>query len=83
MANGTNYFTTYDLHLSVSLLTLGFSIDRIDRVNGKGLFYFEQTPQLVATIDNYYKDVLSVSPLALFHSLKTVKNRLYSGWGQA
>ena len=74
-----DYFTTYDLNLSTALVASGFSLEKISKQGqSRGLFCFKKHPDLIPTIDRYYKDQLSISPRVLFDSLKAIKNRLYS-----
>lgn len=74
------FFTTYDLNLSATLLSLGFKLEKIERKGSRGLFYFQRRTDLLEKIDSYFKDELSISPQSLFNNLKAIKNRLYSNW---
>ena len=81
MKQSNQFFTTYDLNLSSTLLSLGFQIEKIERKCNRGLFFFQESPELNQKIDEYFKDQILVSPQSLFNSLKAIKNRLYSNWG--
>ncbi len=81
MKQSNQFFTTYDLNLSSTLLSLGFQIEKIERKGNRGLFFFQESPELNQKIDEYFKDHILVSPQSLFNSLKAIKNRLYSNWG--
>jgi hypothetical protein len=72
-----SYFTTYDLNLSCTLHALGFSIDKIERKANRGLFFFKESSELLAQVDNYFKEQVTLKPQAFANSLKAIKNRLY------
>jgi len=81
MKDAHKYFTTYDLNLSAVLVSQNFILEEIEKPeSGKSLFYFKKSDALLATIDSYWKNQLQISPQTLFTSLKSIKNRLYSGW---
>lgn len=80
MRQESSYFTTYDLNLSCTLHALGFSIEKIDRRGNRGLFFFKESNELLAQVDNYFKEQITLKPQAFANSLKAIKNRLYSSW---
>ena len=81
MKNAYKYFTTYDLNLSAVLVSQNFTLEEVEKSgSGKALFYFKKSDELLELIDRYWKNQLQISPQALFTSLKSIKNRLYSGW---
>ena len=62
-----DYFTTYDLNLSTTLVALGFTLEKISKKGqARGLFCFKKHPELLPTIDRYYKNQLSITPKQLF-----------------
>lgn len=79
--NQEKYFTTFDLNLSAVLVSENFTLEKIEKPDGgKALFYFKKSNELFKVIDRYWKNQLQISPQLLFTSLKSIKNRLYSGW---
>lgn len=78
MKRAHDYFTTYDLNLSATLLSLGFTLEKIEKKESKGLFYFKKRDDLLKKIDDYFKDQILISPQSFANSLKAIKNRLYS-----
>ena len=68
-----------DLSLTVTLLTLGYPILRIEKVTlNKVQFIFKKSPELENLIEAYWNNTLKVSPLEFFNNLKTTKSRIYS-----
>lgn len=77
--NNNNLFETTDLHLSSVLLTLGYTLDCIDkRELHKSVFKFLRVDGLDETIQAFWARTLKLEPLSLLTNLKLIKNRLYS-----
>lgn len=72
-----NTYKTTDMNLAV-VLSLNFPIKELQNVAGRGVFIFDNTPELNEMINAFYNHGLSVDPLVLFDTQKTIKNRLYS-----
>ncbi|MGZ6005530.1 MAG: DUF5659 domain-containing protein, partial [Candidatus Saccharimonadales bacterium] len=73
-------FSTYDLALAATLVTLGHSIKGLEQSQyGKATFIFDRTNTFDETIQAYWADGLSVNPKTYFDVLKHIKTRLYSG----
>ena len=74
------FFTTTDLTLASTLLTLGFNITGIDPSNSKRVvFYFKTTDALDGVIEAYWRKDIKVNPLELAKSRREVLNRIYQG----
>ena len=74
-----DYFCTYDLGLATGLLSAGFEISAMDRVEAKRFqFKFVDSPELTEAIDDYFSDKLDVSARQMYDNLKMLKNRIYN-----
>lgn len=74
-----NTFETTDLHLASVLLSLGYTLDCIDkREPHKAIFLFLRDDKLDEIIQSFWARALKIEPLSLLTSLKLIKNRLYS-----
>jgi hypothetical protein len=73
-------FATSDLALAATLLTLGFPLVDIEmgQMRNRAQFIFDQSDDLQETIRLYWKRELAVEPETYFHSIKSIKNRLYA-----
>jgi hypothetical protein len=77
--SGQNYFITYDLFLSSTLVTLGFRIDSLGKQDKQKVsFYFQRERGLDEAVQSYWAKSLLVEPQAFAANLKMVKNRIYS-----
>ena len=74
----SNVFTTYDLGVSASLLTLGYKLKNLDRTNRRALFVFEYKKGIEQSANKFYADELRVKARSYFDSLKALKSKLYS-----
>lgn len=72
-----NTYKTTDMNLAV-VISLNFPIKELLNIAGRGVFIFDNTPELKEMIEAFYNHGLSVDPLVLFDAQKTIKNRLYS-----
>lgn len=72
-------FETTDLNLSCVLLSLGYSLDSIDKTSpGKAKFLFVRSNGLDDAIQSFWARALKLEPLSILTNLKILKNRLYS-----
>lgn len=77
----TNDFKHADFYLAVTLSTLGFKIERLDRdtENPKRFFFcFEGKDGLEDAVQSYWDDKLLLSPQKLFIHEKLLRQRLHS-----
>lgn len=72
-----NLYKTTDMNLAV-VISLNFPIKELQNVAGRGVFVFDNSPELKTMIDGFYNHSLAVDPAVLFDAQKTIKNRLYS-----
>jgi len=74
-----NYFLTSDLGLASSLVTVGYTVESLDRSDPQKIqFIFDRKNNIDDVIQAYWSHELSVSPLAYFNNVKMLKNRIYS-----
>lgn len=72
-------FSTYDIYLASTLLSLGHNVDFLNRKDrGKVGFCFSRVGALDEVIQRYWARDLLIEPQTLFASLKALKNRIYS-----
>ena len=75
-------FSTRDLYLAATLVTLKFYLSGIDyMVEGEknqpiGYFKFEDTPELQKTKSDYTQGLLSIEPKAFVTNLKSLKSEI-------
>jgi len=76
-----DFFSTPDLSIAAYLVTIGFPLDHLDKSNrNKVVFSFYRDDGLDEAIQAFWADSgASVSPLQYFNTIKTLKNRIYSG----
>jgi len=73
------YFTTFDIFLGSTILTLGFRIEALNRQNKQKVeFYVLREEGLDALVQKYWARELLVEPQAFAANLKNLKNRIYS-----
>lgn len=73
------YFSTYDIFLSSTLVTLGFKIESLDKQNKQKVeFCFIREKELDETIQMYWARELRIEPQSFSANLKSLKNRIYS-----
>lgn len=79
MNDEDQYFETTDLGLGTTILTLGFTLDSLDRSNPSRVrFVFKKKGGLDEVVHAYWQKELKVEPLAYFNNIKLMKNRIYS-----
>ena len=72
-------FFTNDLGLCVILVTLGFSLIKLDKAQPQKIrFYFKHTQELEKAVEAYWNNSIKTNPLRFFNNIKLVKNRMYS-----
>lgn len=70
-------YTTSDLYLSAYLKVKGFKFS-VEKVKSKANFIFIQSPELLATVNEYLTESGSCEPLNYSNSIKNIKNLLYN-----
>ena len=72
-------FSTFDLGLATTLLTLKYELIKLDKTNPKKVrFVFKETKDIEQTMLNYWNDEITVPALTFFNNQKNLKNRIYS-----
>ena len=67
-----------DLNLASVLLVLNFAIDGTDNHNPKKIyFYFIQTPELEAVVEQYWKNELTINPRSLEYARREILNMIH------
>ena len=61
-----NYFQTENIPLAITLVTLGFKLEVLDRKSRKTKFYFSRTAELAEAVQAFWLRRLKVEPIALF-----------------
>ena len=78
----TEQFSTRDLYLAATLVTLKFPITRIDmqiegiKPRAIGYFNFDETPELRATRSQYNQGMLLVEPRMYVNNLQSLKSEV-------
>lgn len=79
MSRENKTFQTQDLNLSAVLIAEGFTLSQVKKDTiGKSIFFFRSVVALEEVINRYWNNELRIDPQKLFHSLKVLKNRIYS-----
>lgn len=77
--NLTENFSTFDLGLAATLVTLEHKISEIDKTNiGKCKFSFKEDDRIDRDVNDFWNGDLRINPQKLFDNMKALKNRLYS-----
>lgn len=72
-------FSTFDLGLATTLITLDYKLLELDKTNPKKVrFIFKEEKNIEQTMLKYWNNKITLPALSLFNNLKTLKNRLYS-----
>jgi len=75
-------FSTYDLGLATTLITLKYELINLDKSNPKKVrFVFKEEKGIEQAMLKYWDNKIKVPALTFFNNLKTLKNRLYSNNG--
>ena len=74
-----NYMMVSDMPLAVTLSTLGFRLENIDRTDSaRAQFCFKREDDLDEAVGRFWRGELRVEPKALLLNHKLLKSRLYS-----
>jgi len=77
--NQNKPFSTFDLGLVAALLTDGFRLLSLNKVNPKKVaFYFEYEEDLDQVVEDYFSSNLQVDAQTYFNHIKSTKNRIYT-----
>lgn len=72
-------FLTYDIGLAAALITLGYSLYKVDKIaEKKSQFIFTRDEHIDKMVNDYWDDKLTLPVRSFYDSLKMLKNRLYS-----
>jgi len=74
-----NYFYTFDLACAAALITAGFELVSLDKINPRKVqFIIRRASGIEKVVDDYWADRLEVKARAFFDNIKMLKNRIYS-----
>ncbi len=82
MTNENEYFSSKDLPLVATLVTLGFNVTNVDyQIEGDksllvGYFQFEESPERIDAERKYYGRELAVEPQSFYNNFKMLKSRV-------
>lgn len=72
-------YSTYDLNLASTLLTIGYKIIKFDKSDIKKVkFIFKHDKNIEQSATDFWDDKLELPAKTLFNNQKTLKNRIYS-----
>jgi hypothetical protein len=72
-------FLTYDLGLAACLVTLGYTLWKIDKTDEKRCqFIFNRDEHIDIKVNEFWEDKLNLPARSLLENQKMLKNRLYS-----
>ncbi len=71
-------YKSRDIYLSTALKAAGIFLVRVDALNGKGFFVFQDTPKIQEIIADYSNGNLKIDAKRLFEDWKTLKGLAYS-----
>lgn len=69
-----NYFQTANKPLAITLITLGFKLEDLDRKSRKTRFCFSRTTELDEAVQAFWLRRLRVEPVALFVNQAIIKS---------
>ncbi len=76
---GNKVYSTYDLGSAASLVTAGFTLLTLDKINPhKVQFIFSREAGIEKIVDDYWADRLTIKARTFFDNTKMLKNRIYS-----
>jgi hypothetical protein len=76
--NMNTYYRTKDFYVSAYLLAMGHALRSCER-NGKiTTFFFDESPELQANVNNFYSSDSLVSPMRYSQSIRTMKAMLHA-----
>lgn len=74
-----NKFSTSDLGLATTLVTLEYELLKLDKSNIKRVrFVFKQENNIEEVVSDYFNNKVELPAQALFNNQKMLKNRIYS-----
>ena len=80
--DASNYFSSQDFSLAVTLICKGFELATLDHLyqgnSKKYVFLFEISDGINDVIDNYWAHRVSVDPLEYENHRKNLKSRMFS-----
>lgn len=72
-------FLTYDIGLAAALITLGYTLHKVDKIEQKkSQFIFNRDEHIDKMVNDYWDNKLTLPARSFYDSLKMLKNRLYS-----
>lgn len=72
-------YSSYDLNLSTTLLTLGYKLVELDKANIKKVkFIFKHQKGIEQSANDFWDDKITLPAKTLFTNQKTLKNRIYT-----
>lgn len=77
-------FSTRDLALAATLVSLNFELQRIDyqiegsKPNPIGYFAFEESEELQKTVRDFWSSNIQVEPKSFLNSVKGLKSQIHS-----
>ncbi len=72
-------YSTYDLNLASTLLTLGYKLIELDKSNIKKVkFTFKHAKDIEQSAIDFWDDKINLPAKTLFANQKTCKNRIYT-----
>lgn len=77
--NYQDFMTTYDLGCSSAIISAGFELVSLDKLNPKKVqFIFRRELGIENIVNDYFADRLKVNARTFFDNIKMLKNRIYS-----
>ncbi len=72
-------YSSYDLNLASTLLTLGYKLIELDKTNIKKVkFVFKHQKGIEQSATDFWDDKITLPAKTLFANQKTCKNRIYT-----
>lgn len=72
-------YLTYDLGLAACLVSLGYTLFKIDKIDEKRCqFIFNRDEYIDIKVNDFWEDKLDLPARSLLENQKMLKNRLYS-----
>lgn len=77
--NKMTQFNTSDFYLASCLVSMGFSVYRLDKTDPERCqFIFKRNSGLDDAIDKYWENKLKINPKIIFDSQRFLKSRIHS-----
>ena len=72
-------YSTFDLNLSATLITMGYKLIELDKANIKKVkFYFLYEKGIEQSVMDFWDNKITLPARTLFDNQKTCKNRIYT-----